>query len=139
MQRIVVGVDGSTRSHRALQWAVDEARVRKADLNVVHAWSVAYAAAYPFAPFVDPSVYEQSAKDALEAAVNAVDTHGVHLQTTLVCGGAADSLITAAKDADLLVVGSRGVGGFSALLLGSVSHQVSHHAPCPVVIVPSTD
>jgi nucleotide-binding universal stress UspA family protein len=140
MQRIVVGVDGSETSERALQWAVEEARLRHATITVVNAWSVTFGGGYPFAASaIDPAIFEEAGRQILDAAVRSVDATGVELETVLECGGAAESLIAAAKGADLVVVGSRGLGGFTGLLLGSVSHQVAHHAPCPVVIIPSAD
>jgi nucleotide-binding universal stress UspA family protein len=141
MQRIVVGVDGSEASQLALQWAVNEGRLRNATVTAVLACEASYTGVgFPFAPgVVPPDVFESDGTATLEAAVNAVDASEVDLDKTVVWGGAAESLIAAAKGADLLVVGSRGRGGFTGLLLGSVGHQVAHHAPCPVVIVPPTD
>lgn len=137
MQRIVVGVDGSETSARAVQWAVEEARLRDAQLTMVHVWSVVYAGAFAHAASpIDPTMFEEAGKQILDAAIRSVVPTSVRIDTSIVCGGAAESLLAAAKGADLLVVGSRGLGGFAELLLGSVSHQVSHHAPCPVVIVP---
>lgn len=140
MNRVVVGVDGSPQSSRALAWAVDEARARRARLTVVHAWLPAYISGFPLTSvMVDPDVYKKPAQQVLDDAVDAVDTTGLvaAVERKLAEGGAAAALIHEAQDADLLVVGSRGVGGFVGLLVGSVATQVAHHAPCPVVIVPA--
>ena len=139
MQRIVVGVDGSEASERALQWAVEEAGLRGASVTIVNAWSMAFAGGgFPYAGLaIDPGSFETAGQEVLDAAVRSAEASGVTIETSLVCGGAAESLLAAAKGADLLVVGSRGRGGFTGLLLGSVSHQVAHHAPCPVVIIPA--
>jgi nucleotide-binding universal stress UspA family protein len=140
MDRIVVGVDHSEGSRRALQWAVDEARRRGAKIEAVHAWHFPYVPTGPFAPTSVPGVelLEADARHALDASLADVDTTGLAapIEGTLACDGAAHALLHAAKDADLLVVGSRGRGGFAGLLLGSVSQEISYHATCPVVIVP---
>ena len=140
MKGIVVGVDGSAQSARALAWAVEEARVRGAHLTVVHAWMPAYVAGFPLAPVeVDPSVYEKAGQQLLDDAVDAVDTSGLvaPVERKLVEEGPASALLHAAEDADLVVVGTRGVGGFVGLLVGSVATQVAHHSRCPVVVVPA--
>ena len=137
MKRIVVGVDGSERSRRALQWAVDEARLHGARIEAVHAWTYPYVGAMPITPVViDLEQVERDARQVLDQAMGEIDTAGVTVEPVLVHAGAAHALVEQAEGADLLVVGSRGLGGFTGLLLGSVSHQVTHHAPCPVVIVP---
>jgi len=139
MERIVVGVDGSDNSQRALRWALDEGRLRQAAVEVVHTWHAPYVDAYPYGvPVFDPEIYEKTAKQVLDTAVDAEDTAGlpVPVERIATLGGAASAIVEAAKGADLVVVGSRGLGGFKGLLLGSVSHQVTHHAPCPVVVVP---
>jgi nucleotide-binding universal stress UspA family protein len=140
--RIVVGVDGSQVSQRALQWAVDEARRWQASLEVVHVWHMPYVGEFPYvgARF-NPATLEETAQRVLDEMVVRVDTTGLPrpVDRILVCGGAASVLLESAKGADLVVVGSRGLGGFAGLLLGSVSHHVAHHATCPVVIVPPVD
>lgn len=139
MNRIVVGVDGSKGSQLALDWAVNEARLRGAQLCVVHAWHAQYATGSLFAPApFDPEVFESTAQQILNEMVDAIDASDLAqpIEKRLVQGGAATALLDAGKDADLLVVGARGLGGFMELLVGSVSHQVTHHAPCPVVVVP---
>ncbi len=82
---------------------------------------------------------EAGAKQLLERELAAVDTSGIEVESIVEPRNAADALLDAARDAGLLVVGTRGHGGFKGLLLGSVSQQASHHAPCPVVIVPPPD
>lgn len=141
MQRIVVGVDGSDTARSALRWALDEARVRQAEVDVVHTWHVPYTGAYPYATSIlDPGEFEGEARRLLDETVEGADVTGVpSVQRILAPGQAAHNLVAAAKGADLLVVGSRGRGGFAGLLLGSVSQQVVHHAPCPVVVVPPAD
>jgi nucleotide-binding universal stress UspA family protein len=138
--RIVVGVDASEGARRALQWAVAEAARRHARLEVLHGWHIPYVGAGMWGPTitVDPHEFEQVAREQLRHIVDSVDTSALAEPPieSMVNGGAAETLLTAGKDADLLVVGSRGLGGFSGLLLGSTSSQVVHHAPCPVVVVP---
>jgi nucleotide-binding universal stress UspA family protein len=143
--RIVVGVDGSDGSLRALRWAVREARQRDATLDVVVAWHHPYAAAVDptgmAASRVSREELEHLSRDLLGRArdVAYAEDQTVQVDPTVVEGGAARALLEAATGADLLVVGSRGRGGFTGLLLGSVSQQCAHHAPCPVVIVPGAD
>ena len=135
--QIVVGVDGSEAAHKALQWAAAEAKSHKAGLTVLHAWSYMppMTSALPNPP-IPMETLEEAARAVLDEAVSSIDTNDVTVESKLVIGGAAQSLIAEAKGADMLVVGSRGHGGFAGLLLGSVSQQLTHHAPCPVVIVP---
>jgi nucleotide-binding universal stress UspA family protein len=134
-KRIVVGVDGSETSQRALDWALEEGRVRKAGVEVVHAWTVpplAVPLIKDFAPL------DEAARDLVEQALARADTSGVSMSISPVVrrGSGGEVLVSLADGADLVVVGSRGLGGFKGLLLGSVSNQVTHHARCPVVVVP---
>jgi len=140
MRKIVVGVDGSDGAVEALKFALDEARVRGATITAVNAWHIppaAYGAGW--APAVDFESYRTVAKSGLEKSLKEAGAaeSGVTVETVVGEGAPADVLCREAKDADLLVVGSRGLGGFRGLLLGSVSQQCAHHAPCPVVIVPA--
>lgn len=142
---MVVGVDGSEHARRALDWAADEARLRKWSLVAVHAYTLP---PYLLAPEPvlgggavppDPALLEQVeevAKKLLADEIERVASDDLVVDGRVVGGPAADAVIRAAEEGDLVVVGSRGVGGFRGLLLGSVSQQVAHHAPCPVVIVP---
>jgi nucleotide-binding universal stress UspA family protein len=139
MQRIVVGIDGSEHSQKALRWAVEEARVRGASLEVVHAWNVPSVCSYPYTGMpLEPKSLEDAARTTLDTSVDRVDTTGLAhpVERILSIGAPAETLLASSKGADLVVVGSRGHGGFAGLLLGSVSQQVEHHAHCPVVIVP---
>lgn len=138
-ERIVVGVDSSPAARRALRWAVEEARVRHAALDVIHAWFPTYVGAYPYAAMsVDPSIYEQAADSTLADVVASVDTSGLEVpfRPRAVHGVPAAAILDAAEGADLVVMGSRGMGGFRAAVLGSVTNHVSRHAACPVVVVP---
>jgi nucleotide-binding universal stress UspA family protein len=137
MNQIVVGVDGSENSQRALEWAIAEARMRGDSLCVLHAWHQVYASGYPLTPVAyDPEIYEKAANELMATMLDAVDTTGLTVETKIVQSGAATALLAAGHEADLLVVGARGMGGFLGLVLGSVATQVSSHAPCPVVVVP---
>jgi nucleotide-binding universal stress UspA family protein len=141
MSVVVVGIDGSEQSKRALRWALEEARLRGAGLRVVHAWMWASATFSGFAGPVISETIESMQKAAVELVGGLVTEvvgpdPDVEIETLVVEGAAAPSLIEAARDAEVLVVGSRGHGGFAGLLLGSVSQQCAHHATCPVVIVP---
>jgi nucleotide-binding universal stress UspA family protein len=135
-ERIVVGIDGSPTAQRALRWALALARACHAEVEVVHAWRPMVVGG-PLAPVtVDPDIWSEAAQRTIDQAIAAEDTADVDVARTLSCSTAASAILDAAQDADLVVVGSRGRGGFAGLLLGSVSHQVAHHAPCPVVVVP---
>lgn len=145
--RIVVGVDGSDGSRRALAWAADEARLRKWVVVAIHAYTIPsllmapdVLTGVPAAPMTDPGLIErleEAAEKLLAQEIEQVDSDDLTIEGRVVSGPAADALIRAAEEADLVVVGTRGLGGFKELLLGSVSHQVAHYAICPVVIVPT--
>jgi nucleotide-binding universal stress UspA family protein len=138
MERIVVGVDGSETGHDALQWAVDEARRRSAVLEAVYAWHQPFVTGYAYLGEIELGSFEADARQVLDTAVDSVDVPGgPPIERKLILGGAASVLVEEAKGAALLVVGSRGRGGFTGLLLGSVSQQAAHHASCPVVIIPA--
>lgn len=141
MTTIVVGVDGSEGSRLALRWACDEAaRIEGSTVVAVATWTYPVVAASPWMGGYDvPMDLTEPTAQALQEAVDEVVAGGFpaeRIATKVVCGPPAGTLIEAGKDADLLVVGSRGLGGFTGLLLGSVSHQVAAHAPCPVIVVP---
>jgi nucleotide-binding universal stress UspA family protein len=138
MSGIVVGVDGSPHSQKALDWAMTEAALRNVHLTVL---AVAPAAASiwgitgQFSPSQETQdKIKQAAKEVVDETISRHGHQDVTLQA--VSGVPADELVKASQDADLLVVAARGAGGFARLRMGSVSEQVSHHATCPVVIVP---
>jgi nucleotide-binding universal stress UspA family protein len=139
---IVVGVDGSAGAEVALRFAVEEATLRCLPLRLVCAWE-AGAAAYMgevFAPTADVFVdAEQHADQVLRAAVELAGALGVQVEALAVEGHPATMLIEQARDAALLVVGTRGHGTAASLLLGSVSQRLAHRAGCPLVIVPAAD
>jgi nucleotide-binding universal stress UspA family protein len=142
--KIVVGVDGSAHAAAALRWSAEEASLRSATLEVVHAWS--------FVPVATPAdsglvpmawtdnvelldVTRQAAEEAAAAQVAEVlgADHGATV--SVVQNGPAEALLAAAEGADLLVVGNRGRGNLAAALLGSTSAKVADQASCPVVVV----
>ena len=141
MDRIVVAVDGSETGRRALRWAVDEATAHGAVVIAVHAWSEPPIGTYPLAAVQeDPDLFRRAAEEVVRREVDAVTGgggSGAVIEVRLVAGAAATAVIEAASGADLVVVGSRGRGGFKGLLLGSVSQQVVHHSPVPVVVIPA--
>jgi nucleotide-binding universal stress UspA family protein len=137
---IVVGVDQSEGAKAALRFALEEARLRQAKLRVVHAWQFGYIGAPGFEgslPAVggDLAEFHEAAEAALDETLRGVVADGVAIERRVDQGAAAPVLIEESRDADVLVVGSRGHGGFAQLLLGSVSQQCAQHALCPVVIV----
>lgn len=134
--RIVVGVDGSPSSQAALRWAVRYAGLVGGRVEAVTAWDLPGAGSWS-APAVDTTYDEEQAEQRLVEEVRTVLGEGgaslVH--ESLVRGNPAQVLVDAAEGADMLVVGSRGRGGFRRALLGSVSQQAALHAPCPTVII----
>lgn len=150
MARIVVGVDGSPASRNALRWAADEAVARGASLEVVHVYDPTptyevyrYPEGLP-TPVDQERHDEEMERHALKLLAEMVGTLDQRLhvrveQRLIVSPRPAHALLDAATGAEMLVVGSRGHGGFTGLLLGSVSNQCVHHATCPVVVVPSRE
>jgi nucleotide-binding universal stress UspA family protein len=141
MKTIVVGVDGSQAAAAALEFAAGEAVLREARLRVVCAWEIPVVEyGDGFVPPPAPETVDALRVRARQIADDALAT-AQKLQPPLegealaVEGQAADALLEQADSAELIVVGSRGLGGFKSLLLGSVSQQVVHHATCPVVVV----
>jgi nucleotide-binding universal stress UspA family protein len=140
MSTIVVGVDGSEYSRQALEWALQEARLRGARLEVVHA-VMDTRSVMPYT--VEEVGARFDAHRARAAAERLIDESGepgggaggVEVDVVAEEGSAANVLVERSKAADLVVVGTRGHGSLSEVLLGSVSHQLVHHAHCPVVVL----
>jgi nucleotide-binding universal stress UspA family protein len=132
---IVVGVDGSRESAAALSWAIDEARLRQARLDIVHAFPALMSffgtTAHEYYPQVEKDAHERF--DAILAAAPSMD--GLDVAHTVVPGNPAEVLVDKSKGATLLVVGSRGHGSFRGMLLGSVSIHAAQLAHCPVLVV----
>lgn len=132
--RVVVGVDGSPSSLHALEWAVQRATLTRAVVEAVTAWHYpAAVAGYHVKDRIDWKANAQAVQDT--AVKEALGDEATSLVRRVVQGHPVRVLLDAAEGADLLVVGSRGYGGFTALLLGSVSGQAVAHAPCTVVVV----
>jgi nucleotide-binding universal stress UspA family protein len=144
MPGIIVGVDGSPHSERALEWAMQEAVIRHAPLAVltVHQAVAGYYGGVAIYS-ADPELTEQARQAAqtetgkVLAGLSGPSPESVTV--TAVHGFPVEELIKAGRDADMIVLGSRGAGGFTRLLMGSVASQVAQHAPCPVLIVPPED
>jgi nucleotide-binding universal stress UspA family protein len=141
MDTIVVGVDGSDCARAALEYAIGEASLRGARLRVVCAWDIPPAIyAGGLAPGFDQGTLD-AFRETAETVARTALAEARRLQPSIEVeartheGQAADVLLEEARDATLIVVGNRGRGGFASLLLGSVSQQVVHHSPCPVLVV----
>ena len=143
MPGITVGIDGSSHSARALEWALNEAAIRHAPLTVLTVHSVAVSG-WSGNPIVLPGdaddqekAYQAAEEMTLKVAsqLQLGEAQPASVTVRAIVGFPAEELIKASADADLLVVGSRGAGGFARLMMGSVSSQVVHHAHCPVAVV----
>lgn len=134
---IVVGVDGSEHAQKALAWALEEARLRHVPVTAVHGWDYHTPYGRNMAAYVGLDTLEAEVRRMVADAVDPwrEKYQDVPLHTRLIGVSGAAALVEASKEADLVVVGSRGHGGFLGLLLGSVSGAVVHHAHCPVVVV----
>ena len=146
MPGIIVGVDGSDHSRSALGWAIREAVQHHLPLTVM---TVRPAPVRPATRIFwavpdlpedshNPEFTRKAVQQFVDQAVTETGVTVPEITVTVATGDAAEELVRASRDADLLVVGSRGSGGFAKLLMGSVSSQVTHHATCPVVVVPGT-
>ncbi|WP_113701691.1 universal stress protein [Nonomuraea lactucae] len=135
--QIVVGYDGSEHSRAAMEYAIEQARARDAQLYVAYAYQMPlfspYAAAYGS---LLQEAYEQEVRVARERVVPWRERNpDVRIVDEQVCEHPVSALMKASGSADLVVVGSRGRGGFASAVLGSVSHGVLHHVTCPVAVV----
>ena len=142
MSGILVGVDGSGHSERALEWAAKEAALRNTSLTVLTVHQT--VAGFWGGPlhYQGDNTLVQKAAEAAKAATEQVvaslgDSKPASVHVTAVEGFPAEEILNAGADADIIVLGSRGGGGFARMLLGSVSSQVAEHADVPVLIMPS--
>lgn len=137
--RIVAGVDGSRSSVQALRWAVRYAELSGGTVDAVISWQYPITASglgwAPTAPWDDTNFAELAAKTLSEVVADVSPPPTVTVRQSAVEGNAAEVLLETAKDADLLVLGNRGHGGFTDALIGSVSTRCLHHATCPVLVV----
>jgi nucleotide-binding universal stress UspA family protein len=136
-RKIVVGVDGSESSKCALRWALKQAALSGATVHAVTSWEFPAFYSWEGGP-MPPDDFEQTARQTLDDTVDEIEheiSPSTPIKRELVHGHAAQALVDAAADAELLVVGSRGHGSFYGALLGSVSQRCAQHARCPVVIV----
>ena len=146
MPGIIVGTDGSAHSRRALEWAIREAGIKRAPLTVV---TVYQALPDYWGTVTSPGVHalaEKARRIAQEETDHLLDQAGplsrpLSVTVQAANGLPAEELLKAAEaaDADLIVVGARGAGGFRKLLLGSVSTHLTHHSHCPVAVIPPED
>ena len=141
MGRIVVGVDGSEHSRDALRWAAAQASTMHAELEAIICWHYPVLAADGFSGAVVPidvEALKDNARQTLDRAIEAAlpdDVSRAGIVRTVAEGSPGHVLVEASTGAELLVVGSRGHGGFAGLLLGSVGAHCVHHAHCPVTVI----
>jgi nucleotide-binding universal stress UspA family protein len=141
LSKIVVGIDGSEASRKALRWAVHEAKVREAALLVVHTWPAPHVALGPnprMGPLPDVHEAERRiADDLVERELEATGARAarIEIDREVVEGSPARTLLDAAEGADLLVLGSSRHGALAGVVLGAVGQQCIRYAPCPIVIV----
>lgn len=139
---MVVGVDGSAHSLKALRWAFEQASFTGLSLHVLHSWEIPPTWSMVEVPSYEPEVLirdygNAELRDTSEAMAGfRGDFPDVKVRQEVMKGSPVKALVKASEHAQLVVVGSRGLGGFRGLLLGSVSHAVVHKAACPVAVVP---
>jgi nucleotide-binding universal stress UspA family protein len=143
MPGIIVGIDDSANAQAVLDWAAREAGIQHADLTVmtvvptiVSQWT-GQPLHYPGAEEAVEKARQGAQEKVAKSASDSGDPQPSSITVQAFDGSPAQALIDASRDADLVIVGARGSGGFASLMLGSVSTQVAHHAACPVVIVPA--
>lgn len=132
---VVVGVDGSANAVRALGWAADEARARGVPIEVVHVWTRGAAPVLGLPVVVPLQDAELAAEHELTEALSSADLTGLEVHRHAIEGTPAGVLVDRSTTAGVVVVGSRGRGGVTAILLGSTSRQLLHHAAAPVVVI----
>ena len=144
MPGIIVGVDDSDHSRYALRWAMHEAQLRLVPLTVV---TVRPGAVRPATMVLwglhtypengnNEDLLRTAVQELVDKVASEIDGTLPEVTVSVATGNPAEELVNASRDADMLVVGSRGSGGFGRLMMGAVRSQVTHHAVCPVVVVP---
>ncbi|WP_073947384.1 universal stress protein [Streptomyces kebangsaanensis] len=135
-RRVVVGVDGSPSSYAALRWAAGYARLVGGNVEAIHAWDTPSFVGRA-GPAIDPKLDLEHARERFAEGLRGAfgDDRPASLEARLVEGDPSEVLIRASEGAEVLVVGSRGLGGFARAMLGSVSQRCAQHAACPVVVV----
>ena len=146
MPGIIVGIDGSHCSQRALEWGMNEATIRHVPITVVTVYQPVAGYWSSTVPYPDDRARaeragaERARRMAQEAADKALaglgDDRPVSVTVKAVSGNPGEEILSTAPDADMIVVGARGAGGFARLLMGSVSTHLIYHARCPVVVIP---
>ena len=144
MSGIIVGVDGSGHSQRALEWAMREAAIRQVPLTVLTVNEAVRGYYSGMAIFPDDTARTEEARQLAQAETDKVlagldEPRPASVTVKAVHGFPVEELINAGEGADMIVVGSRGAGGFTRLMMGSVAGQVAQHAHCPILIVPPED
>lgn len=145
MPGILVGIDGSSHSRRALDWAISEAAIRHMPLTVLtvqQAMTSFWAGPMIYPEDADLAEHARKvAQDETDDALRKVaeDARPPEVTVLAVPGIPAEEILSMGRDADMIVLGSRGAGGFKKLLMGSVTSQVAHHAHCPVVVIPANN
>lgn len=137
---VIVGIDGSSDSVHALRWAAEYARLFQAPLQALTTFDIpAIFGPSALAGWENPSRLEEGAHSMLADIVREALGEGAQVEERVLRGHPAQVLVEASPDAQLLVLGSRGHGGFAGMLLGSVSQHTVTHARCPVVVMPHRD
>lgn len=134
---VIVGIDGSPDSVRAVTWAADYARQVDAPLQGVIAWEVSTLYGDTFGGKVDLTAVKEKHRSVLDETVQKALGDDAQVEPRVEKGNPAAVLVKASKEAQLVVVGSRGLGSFAGMLLGSVSQQLVSHAECPVLVLPT--
>ncbi len=134
---IVVGIDGSEASKDALRWAARQAGLTGATVHAITVWHVPAPVDEALVPPSMEQEWEASSRKVLDQALREVlgENSSVRVRSSVLRGYPVTELLNASRDAELLVVGSRGHGAFTGMLLGSVSQSCASHASCPVVVV----
>lgn len=133
-QHVIVGVDGSPEGGRALAHAIEEARFRHAKLSIIYAFPALVSLFGTTAHEYYPQLQQEAERELAQILAEAPPMDDLEVTSSAVGGNPAETLVEASRAASMLVVGSRGRGGFAGLVLGSVANQCVEHAHCPVLV-----